>query len=151
MCFCQYNAQMDVNSKINILMVEDTEEDIDLFKLKFSKLRLPHELILVSKGEDALEYLEKNYPEGRISGPPVIILLDLQLPGLNGIETLREIRANAYWSEIPIIILTSSDKQQDLVSAYKTGATLLMRKPFQENLFLDIINHLRITGRINPE
>jgi len=125
-----------------ILLVEDNPSDIKLTQRAFKKSGLMNELVVVTDGEQALEYLLGRDEDNFINELPLLILLDLKLPKINGLEVLERIRENERTELIPTVILTSSREQEDLLKSYKLGANSYIRKPVDFNQFLEAIKHL---------
>jgi CheY-like chemotaxis protein len=130
----------------NILLVEDNPDDRELMKLAFAQEEIPHNLIVVSNGIEALAYL--NSPElnqegessSDLSFMPALIMLDLNLPKINGVEVLRRIRANPRTRLLPVVIISSSNEPQDLIDSYINGCNSYIRKPIH---FTQLQNFVR--------
>lgn len=119
-----------------ILLVEDNDDDRDLAVLAFKQAKVPGELMAVADGEQALEFL---LPEGgntQARGELKLVLLDLKLPKVDGLEVLRRVRADSSTRYLPVVILTSSLEQADLIESYRLGANSYLRKPVN---FLDFV------------
>ena len=114
-----------------ILLVEDNPDDVALTLRAFKKANLANEIVVVSNGVEALDYLfGRGSYEGRDVGlQPEMVLLDLKLPKLDGLEVLRAIRLDPRTKLLPVIILTSSKEQQDVLESYGLGANSYVRKP----------------------
>ena len=116
-----------------ILLVEDNPDDRELMRLAFSEGEVSHHLIVVSDGIEALDYLlrEANPREAELSvdSMPSLIMLDLNLPKINGIEVLKRIRAHSQTKLIPVVIISSSNEPQDLIDSYINGCNSYIRKP----------------------
>ena len=111
-----------------ILLVEDNRDDVDLTLRAFKGNNITNEVIVASDGVEALEYLFGT--EGAAAKRlPSIVLLDLNLPRVNGLEVLQRIRADERTRLLPVVILTSSTEERDLVEGYKLGANSYVRKP----------------------
>ena len=124
-----------------ILLVEDNPNDQLLTQRAFKKSNLGNELVMVSDGQEALDYLfggNGNPPEEL----PVLILLDLKLPKVDGLEVLEQIRSNARTELLPVVILTSSKEQDDLVRSYRLGVNSYVRKPVDFNEFVGAVQQL---------
>lgn len=122
---------------VRILLAEDNEGDVFLVRRALEKQGLHHELMVARNGEDALEILERarNSPGFE---PPQLILLDLNLPRVNGNQILSEIRNMGLFSSTPVIILTSSDSSKDRELALQLGADLYFHKPTDLNSFMQL-------------
>jgi CheY-like chemotaxis protein len=123
---------------IEILLVEDNEDDIILTKEAFEENKLANKLNVVMTGTDALRYLKKEPPYAGAKKPN-IILLDLNLPGISGIEVLQQIKDDDNLKDIPVAILTTSRMEQDIVKSYKLHANCYINKPVNLDNFLEAI------------
>lgn len=127
-----------------ILLVEDNQSDIELTKRALEKGRVANELIAVEDGQEALDYL---FGSGAYAGrdssyPPAIILLDLKLPKISGLDVLRRVRTDARTRRIPVVILTSSKEEQDIAASYDLGVNSYIRKPVDFKQFEECIRQL---------
>ena len=119
----------------DILLVEDNADERELMKLAFSKVEILHNLIVVSSGAEALSYLQQETEDEDLTANrpkkslPALIVLDLNLPKINGIEVLQRIRALPKTRILPVIMLSSSDEPQDLFDSYINGCNSYIRKP----------------------
>jgi CheY-like chemotaxis protein len=127
-----------------ILLVEDNSSDIKLIKRALEQNQITNELIVAEDGVEALDYLfgTSQYAGRDIRDLPTVVLLDLKLPRVDGLEVLKKIRANELTSLLPVVILTSSDQEQDLISSYKLGANSYIRKPVDFNRFTEAVRTL---------
>jgi two-component system, response regulator len=127
-----------------ILLVEDNLDDVDLTLHAFKKNNIKNEVKVVFDGAEALDYLfGKGLYEGRdISVKPTLILLDIKLPKVDGLEVLRQIKSNENTQLIPVVILTSSKEEQDIVNGYRLGVNSYVRKPVNFNQFAEAVNNL---------
>ena len=124
-----------------ILLVEDSRDDVELTIRAFKSNNITNEVVVASDGAQALEYLFGS--EGRPpSELPAIVLLDLNLPKLNGLEVLQRIRASERTKLLPVIILTSSTEQRDLLEGYTSGANSYVRKPVEFTEFAEAVRQL---------
>jgi len=132
-----------MNNK-TILLVEDNPSDIDLTKRAFAKGHIINDLTVVEDGQDALDYIFCNakYAHRDINQLPALILLDLKLPKIDGLEVLRRIRAAEIIKRLPVVILTSSKEEQDIAISYDLGVNSYIRKPVDFNQFAEAIKHL---------
>ena len=127
-----------------ILLVEDNPDDVALTVRAFQKNNVANRIVQAADGVEALDYL---FATGRHAGRdvnemPAMILLDLKLPKIDGLEVLRRLRADERTKLLPVVILTSSKEDQDLVKGYALGANSYVRKPVDFNEFLDAARQL---------
>lgn len=125
-----------------ILIVDDSPYDVELTISALAENNLANEVIVAEDGEEALDYLYKRGKFADKTGNPAVILLDIKMPKMNGIEVLRHIRTSSEFSHIPVIMLTSSREERDLVESYKLGANSYVVKPVDIVQFLDAIKTL---------
>ena len=127
-----------------ILLVEDNPDDVALTTRAFKKNNISNKVIVAKDGVEALDYLFKTgmYASRDIKEIPVIVLLDLKLPKIDGLEVLRKIRQNEFTRLLPVVILTSSTEEQDKISGYNLGANSYVRKPVDYNQFAEAIKYL---------
>jgi two-component system response regulator len=124
-----------------ILLVEDNPDDEKLTLRALKKNQIQNEIIVARDGVEALDYLFVS-PERPMGERPAIVLLDLKLPKIDGIEVLRRIRADSVMRLIPIVILTSSREEQDLIAGYQIGANSYIRKPVDFVQFTEAVRQL---------
>ncbi len=131
-------------SKGTILLVEDNRDDEVLTLRAFQKNRIANPVAVVRDGQEALDYLfaTGSYTERDADDLPVIILLDLKLPKVNGLEVLREIRNDERTRVIPVIILTTSIEDEDVIGSYTLGANSYIRKPVDFTEFVEAVRTL---------
>ena len=127
-----------------VLLVEDNPDDEELTRLAFDNSRLLNELVVVRDGAEALEYLfaTGRYSERNAERVPQVILLDLKLPKVSGLDVLRRIREDDRTQMIPVVVLTSSKEEEDIVRSYKLGANAYVRKPVDFNEFSEAATQL---------
>lgn len=127
-----------------ILLVEDNPDDEELTLVGLKKSGVLNEVYVVRDGEEALDFLfaEGSYKDRDPAKVPAVILLDLKLPKLSGFEVLQKIRVNPVTSCIPVVILTSSSEEEDVIASYKLGANSFVRKPVEFNRFADAVRQL---------
>jgi two-component system response regulator len=132
-----------MNSKI-ILLVEDNTSDIGLTRRAMEKAHISNPMIVVEDGREALDYLfATGAHAGReVADFPALVLLDLKLPKVDGLEVLRQIRADARTRRLPVVILTSSKEEQDLAASYDLGANSYIRKPVDFFQFAEAVRQL---------
>ncbi len=127
-----------------ILLVEDNPDDEELTLLSLRKHPLGHEIIVVRDGVEAIEFL---FGEGKYAGrdtslTPTIVLLDLKLPKLDGIGVLKRLRADERTRILPVVVLTSSSQEADVIASYNFGANSYVRKPVEFSAFLEAVSQL---------
>jgi two-component system, response regulator len=127
-----------------ILLVEDNPSDIDLTKRALAKGRIANELAVAEDGQEALDYLFGTgiHAGHDVTSLPTVILLDLKLPRVDGLEVLRRIRADQRTKRLPVVILTSSQEEQDIATSYDLGANSYIRKPVDFLQFAEAIENL---------
>lgn len=127
-------------SQGSILLVEDNEDDADLTVLAFKRANLGHEVVVASDGAVALEMLhgERAFA-GTCSELPILVLLDLNLPRVSGLDVLRRVRAERATRFLPVVVLTTSAEARDVASSYEAGASAYVRKPVAFEDFLGAI------------
>ncbi|MDR9410981.1 MAG: response regulator [Balneolaceae bacterium] len=128
-----------------ILLVEDNPDDVELTILAFKKNNFANEIKVVEDGEEAIHFLSGKNNEGISKfGYPELILLDLKLPKVNGHEVLKEIKADKKTKRIPVVILTSSQEEEDIIKGYDLGANSYVRKPVDYQDFVEVVNNLGV-------
>lgn len=134
---------MDNFREFEILIVEDDPNDAELITRALRKHKLTNKLVLLKDGAEALDFL---FGEGSFAqmddGKPRVILLDLKLPKVNGIEVLRKIKSEERTKKIPVVILTSSREERDLKDAYELGVNSYVTKPIQFDEFAKVVSDL---------
>jgi two-component system response regulator len=122
-----------------ILLVEDNPDDIELTTRALRQNNIKNELVVATDGEEALRYLQ---PEGGMPQPPLLVLLDINIPKINGLEVLRTLRSDPRTRCIPVVVLTTSNEERDIVESYQLGANSYVRKPVAFENFLEAIRLL---------
>jgi CheY-like chemotaxis protein len=126
-----------------ILLAEDNENDIVLTLEALKEFHLANTIVVVNDGVEALDYLRSEGKfTGRNSGNPAVVMLDLKMPRLDGIEVLAEIRSDPKLKLIPVVILTSSKEDKDLLNSYSLGANAYVVKPVDFNQFVVTIKQM---------
>lgn len=127
-----------------ILLVEDNPDDEALTLRALKKNNIMNEVVVARDGEEALDYLfaTGKYQGRDINNPPQVVLLDLQLPKINGIEVLQRLRADKRTALQPVVILTTSSEERDIASSYENGANSYIRKPVDFNQFIEAVKQL---------
>jgi two-component system response regulator len=127
------------NPKKCILLVEDNPDDEELTRVALKENNILNELVVARDGAEAVDYLFS--PEKAL---PQVVLLDLKLPKIDGLDVLRRMRANERTKLLPVVILTSSKEEQDLVEGYSLGANSYVRKPIDFGQFIDAVKQLQL-------
>lgn len=127
-----------------IILIEDNKSDIDLTLRAFKKAQIPNPIVVLEDGKEALDYLfcQENYATNDSSEEPELILLDLKLPIIDGIQVLKEIRSNEKTRRYIVIILTSSKEESDLIMSYNLGVNSYIRKPVDFTEFVNLIKQI---------
>jgi DNA-binding response OmpR family regulator len=137
---------MEARNKLGrILLVEDDPKDVELTLTALEEYNLANEVIVVRDGEEALEYL---YSRGkfktRSSDNPSVMLLDLKLPKVDGLEVLKQIKSEEKLRMVPVVVLTSSKEEKDMVASYRLGVNAYVVKPVDFHEFVNAIKELGI-------
>ncbi len=127
-----------------ILLVEDNPSDVRLTRRALQQSHIANPLVVAEDGREALDYLfALGAHEGRdVADLPRLVLLDLKLPRVDGLEVLRQVRANEHTRLVPVVILTSSQEQQDIMAGYDLGANSYVRKPVDFTRFAEAVRTL---------
>lgn len=126
-----------------ILLAEDSANDVELTLAALAEYRVANEVDVVRDGAEALDYLHCRGPyAGRPGGNPAVILLDLKMPKVSGLEVLAEIKQAAHLKTIPVVMLTSSREEADLVTSYALGVNAYVVKPVEFSDFMEAVRHI---------
>ena len=132
--------------RTTILLIEDNPDDVELTLHAFQKNNMANDVVVASDGAEGLDYL---FGTGKYAGrdaeeSPALILLDLQLPKIGGLEVLRRVREDERTKRIPVVILTTSDEEEDIVNGYNGGANSYLRKPVDFTEFMNSVKQLEM-------
>ena len=132
--------------KATILLIEDNPDDVELTLHAFQKNHMANDIVVATDGAEGLDYL---FGTGKYAGrdtgePPALILLDLQLPKIGGLEVLRKVREDERTKRIPVVIMTTSDEEEDIVNGYNGGANSYLRKPVDFAEFMNAVKQLEM-------
>ena len=128
-----------------ILLVEDDPKDVELTLTGLAEYNLANEVVGAHDGEEALDYLHRRGAyQNRSNGNPAVVLLDLKLPKINGFEVLEKIRADESLKLLPVVVLTSSHEERDLVASYKLGVNAYVVKPVDFHQFVNAVKELGV-------
>jgi CheY-like chemotaxis protein len=126
-----------------ILLAEDNANDLELTLAALEEHRLANEVVSVRDGAQALDYLyRRGAYAGRAHGNPALVLLDLKMPKVDGLEVLRQIKTDEHLKTIPVVMLTSSREEQDLIRSYECGVNAYVVKPVDFREFMDAVRQL---------
>jgi two-component system response regulator len=129
---------------VEILLVEDNPNDVELTIRALKKNNLANSVHVVSDGAEALNFLFRNgpYSDRETTKPPRVIFLDLKLPKVDGLEVLRQVKEDERTRAIPVVVLTSSKEERDMVESYKLGVNSYISKPVHFDKFVDAVAEL---------
>ncbi len=126
-----------------IVLAEDNPNDVELTLAALADINLANEVVVVRDGAEALDYLfRRNQHAQRAPGNPAVLLLDLKMPKIDGLDVLRALKADDQLKTIPVVMLTSSREEQDLVSSYKLGVNAYVVKPVDFRAFIDAVRQM---------
>ena len=129
-----------------ILLIEDNPDDVELTLHAFKKNHMANDIVVATDGAEGLDYL---FGTGKYAGrdadeTPALILLDLQLPKIGGLEVLRKVREDERTKRIPVVILTTSDEEEDIINGYDRGCNSYLRKPVDFTEFMNSVKQLEV-------
>lgn len=128
-----------------ILMVEDDNNDVEMTLAALEEYNLANEVALTRDGEEALDYLYcRGKYQSRLNENPAVLLLDLKLPKVDGLEVLRQVKSDEKLKMIPVVVLTSSHEEKDMVASYKLGVNAYVVKPVDFHEFVNAIKELGV-------
>ncbi len=132
-----------MNQNVDILLVEDNKDDVELTLHALRKENLANNIYVATDGEEALDFLfcRGNF-EGRTNQTLKLVLLDLKLPKVDGLEVLRQLKSDARTKNLPVVILTSSREERDLVNGYNLGANSYIQKPVDFDQFRETVKRV---------
>ena len=132
------------NKEVELLLVEDDPNDMELTLIALRKHKLANKIHVVRDGEEALDFLfcSGSYAQRTFNGPPKVILLDLKLPKVSGLEVLKAIKDDPRTRPVPVVVMTSSREQRDMVEGYRLGVNSYIQKPIDFDQFQAIIREL---------
>ncbi|MBI3850290.1 MAG: response regulator [Verrucomicrobia bacterium] len=132
------------HDEVEILLVEDNPDDVELAMIAFQRNNLANKLHVVRDGEEALDFFfcRGAYSDRSFDTPPKLVLLDLKLPKVDGLDVLREVKADRRTKSVPIVVMTSSTQQRDMVEGYQLGVNSYIQKPVNFDQFQKLIKDL---------
>ena len=133
-----------MNSSVDILLVEDNQDDIDLALHALRQGKLANSIFVVRDGEEALDFIfcRGQYSQRSVDHPPKLVLLDLKLPKVDGLQVLKAVKGDPRTKTIPIVIMTSSKEERDMVESYNSGVNSYIQKPVDFEQFRNTIKTL---------
>ena len=133
-----------INSRVEILLVEDNPNDVELTLRAFQKYNISNPVHVARDGAEALEFIFATgaYAGRKMENGPKVILLDLKLPLVDGLEVLRKVRADPHTRRIPVVVLTSSREERDIVESYELGVNSYIVKPVDFEQFTESVRQL---------
>ncbi len=135
-----------IRDTAEILLVEDDPQDVELTLRAFRNAKVERRIVVVRDGEEALDYLFRrgSYQDRPLDQPPILVLLDLKLPKIGGLQVLREVKTSAECASIPVVVLTSSGEQRDIAESYRLGVNGYIQKPVDIGEFRKAIEALTL-------
>ena len=134
-----------LQSKV-ILLVEDNPDDVELTLMAFKKYNIMNDVVIAGDGAEALDYIfgKDEYASRDMGNLPEVVLLDLKLPKVDGLEVLQRLRADERTKHLPVVILTSSNEERDIINGYDLGANSYVQKPVEFTQFSEAVGRLGI-------
>jgi CheY-like chemotaxis protein len=133
-----------------ILLVEDNPMDLDLTCQAFREHSIANPIAVCRDGEEALQYMDE-HPLASDSQLPILVLLDLRLPKVDGIEVLRQVRSHAVWKQVPVVVLSTSRENRDIEAAYQLGVNSYIVKPVDFLAFAEVVKTIKIYWLLTNE
>lgn len=136
---------MILHKEINILLAEDNPADVEITQEAFKRGKLRNKIFVVKDGREALDYLfhQGEYQDKAAYPTPDLILLDIKMPKVSGLEVLEKIKRDEELKRLPVIVLTVSDREADVIKAYNTGVNSYIVKPVKFSEFLDVVARVK--------
>jgi two-component system, response regulator len=133
-----------MNATVEILLVEDSQDDIDLALHALRQGKLANNIFVVRDGEEALDFLfcRGAHSERSFEHPPKLVLLDLKMPKVDGLQVLKQLKGDARTKSIPVVIMTSSKEERDLIEGYNSGVNSFIQKPVDFEQFRSTVKAL---------
>lgn len=135
---------MSYEKAVEILLVEDDDDDAELALMAFKKHNFANTIVRVRDGAEAIDYLfcQGEFISRDITNTPKIILLDLKLPKVSGFEVLKAVKSDNFLKTVPVIVMTSSQEEKDIVKSYELGVNSFITKPVLMEEFIDVVYNL---------
>ncbi len=145
---------MEIQKIIKILLVEDSPDDIIITQRALKEAKIINKLYIVRDGQEALDFLyhKGKYENSELAPKPGLILLDINIPKINGLDVLKKIKEDPHLKKIPIVMLTVSRRDEDIISGYSNGCNSFIQKPVEFERFVDIVKQIGLYwGILNVE
>ena len=133
-----------------ILLIEDNPMDVDLTREAFKEHSVANPILVCRDGEEALQYMEA-HDSATDSDVPILVLLDLRLPKVDGIEVLRQARRHPVWKQVPVVVLTTSRENSDIETAYQLGVNSYLVKPVDFLAFAELVKTIKVYWLLTNE
>ena len=134
-----------MNTLARILIVEDDPKDVELTLTALEEYNLANAVVVTRDGQEALDYLyRRSQFQDRSDGNPAVMLLDLKLPKVDGLEVLKQVRSDEHLNLIPVVVLTSSHEEKDMMRSYKLGVNAYVVKPVDFHEFVNAVKELGV-------
>jgi CheY-like chemotaxis protein len=133
-----------MNDPVPILLVEDNPADVELTLRAFQRKRLSNPVTVVRDGEEALDYIHRRRAFADGAPVPGVILLDLRLPKIDGLEVLRHLKQHAVYRTVPVVVLTTSAEDRDVKASYELGAASYIVKPVEFEKFQEVVERINL-------
>ena len=131
----------------HILLIEDSRADVKIIERALAEGNVPHRLTVIPDGRQALAYFARLHPDAPAGLRPDLVLLDLNLPGIDGCEVLTRVKADPELKTIPVVVLTTSRRDEDVLQTYRAGANTFIQKPAEYPRYRDLVGTLRLYWR----
>jgi CheY-like chemotaxis protein len=140
---------MDAAERMTIVVIDDDEGHVELVRRSLRRTGIAHELVCFDQGREALDYLMARGPQaGRSAHERLLVLLDINMPGLDGVEVLRELKAQPETRQLPVIMLTTTDDPREVSRCYELGCNVYVVKPVQPDAFADAVRRLGLFASV---
>ena len=139
---CPSNLTDTNNRPIDILLVEDNDTDVKITLRAFEKAKIKNNVFVVNDGQEALDFIthQGKYTDGKKWPRPDLILLDINMPKLSGFDVLKKLKQDSKYNFIPVVMLTSSKSDEDVLKSYQTGAVSFIQKPVSFEVFTKVVD-----------